>query len=89
MTERPQPIRIALAQIDPTVGDIDGNAAKIAEQIARAHTLNASGAALRNRLELKAAMERFGYRNYHREWWHYDHRVRGARYLDLTLGCEN
>jgi D-alanyl-D-alanine dipeptidase len=56
---------------------------------ARAHTLNASGAALRNRLELKAAMERFGYRNYHREWWHYDHRVRGARYLDLTLGCEN
>jgi D-alanyl-D-alanine dipeptidase len=56
---------------------------------ARAHTLNASGAALRNRLELKAAMERFGFRNYHREWWHYDHRARGSRYLDLTLGCEN
>jgi NAD+ synthase (glutamine-hydrolysing) len=29
-------MRIALAQIDPTVGDIDGNAAKIAEWIARA-----------------------------------------------------
>jgi NAD+ synthase (glutamine-hydrolysing) len=29
-------LRIALAQIDPTVGDIDGNAAKIAEWIARA-----------------------------------------------------
>ena len=29
-------MRIALAQIDPTVGDIDGNAAKVAEWIARA-----------------------------------------------------
>jgi NAD+ synthase (glutamine-hydrolysing) len=29
-------LRIALAQIDPTVGDIDGNAAKIAEWIGRA-----------------------------------------------------
>jgi NAD+ synthase (glutamine-hydrolysing) len=29
-------LRIALAQIDPTVGDIDGNAAKIAEWISRA-----------------------------------------------------
>ncbi|HEX2231774.1 MAG TPA: M15 family metallopeptidase, partial [Thermoleophilaceae bacterium] len=56
---------------------------------AKAHTLNAGGAALRNRLALKAAMERFGFRNYHREWWHFDHRARGSRYLDLTLGCEN
>jgi D-alanyl-D-alanine dipeptidase len=55
----------------------------------RAHTLNASGAALRNRLALKAAMERFGFTNYRREWWHYDHPVRGRRYLDLSLGCEN
>ncbi len=30
------PVRIALAQIDPTVGDIDGNAATIAEWIGRA-----------------------------------------------------
>jgi len=29
-------VRIALAQIDPTVGDVDGNAAKIAEWIGRA-----------------------------------------------------
>ncbi|HEY1285567.1 MAG TPA: NAD+ synthase [Solirubrobacterales bacterium] len=29
-------MRLALAQIDPTVGDIDGNAAKVAEWIARA-----------------------------------------------------
>jgi NAD+ synthase (glutamine-hydrolysing) len=36
-------VRVALAQIDPTVGDIDGNAAKIAEWIASAE---AEGAAL-------------------------------------------
>ena len=52
-----------------------------------AHTLAASGRVLRNRLTLKRAMGRFGFTNYWREWWHYDHRVRGARYLDLTLGC--
>jgi NAD+ synthase (glutamine-hydrolysing) len=34
-------LRIALAQIDPTVGDIDGNAAKIAEWIARARAAGA------------------------------------------------
>jgi NAD+ synthase (glutamine-hydrolysing) len=31
-------VRVALAQIDPTVGDIDGNAAKVAEWIGRAET---------------------------------------------------
>jgi NAD+ synthase (glutamine-hydrolysing) len=36
-------MRIALAQIDPTVGDIDGNAAKVAEWIGRA---SAAGAEL-------------------------------------------
>ena len=53
----------------------------------RAHTLNASGRALRNRLTLKRAMERFGYAGYWREWWHFEHRGRSERYLDLPLGC--
>jgi D-alanyl-D-alanine dipeptidase len=53
----------------------------------RAHTLNATGRALRNRLTLEAAMERFGFTGYWREWWHFEHRVVGARYLDLSLGC--
>jgi zinc D-Ala-D-Ala dipeptidase len=52
-----------------------------------AHTLDAKGAVLRNRLALKAAMERFGFTNYWREWWHYEHRVLGTTYLDLSLGC--
>jgi D-alanyl-D-alanine dipeptidase len=51
------------------------------------HTFDASGAVLRNRLALKAAMERFGFTNYWREWWHYEHRVTGTTYLDLPLGC--
>jgi D-alanyl-D-alanine dipeptidase len=53
----------------------------------RAHTRNASGRALRNRLILERAMERFGFEGYWREWWHFEHRRGGARYLDLTLGC--
>ena len=53
----------------------------------RANTLNARGRVLRNRLTLKRAMERFGFANYHREWWHFEHPVRGVKYLDLTLGC--
>jgi zinc D-Ala-D-Ala dipeptidase len=52
-----------------------------------AHTLDAAGVVLRNRLALKAAMERFGFTNYWREWWHYEHRVAGTTYLDLPLGC--
>ena len=52
-----------------------------------AHTRNASGRALRNRLTLERAMERFGFTGYWREWWHFEYRLVGARYLDLTLGC--
>jgi D-alanyl-D-alanine dipeptidase len=52
-----------------------------------AHTRNASGRALRNRLVLEGAMERFGFAGYWREWWHFEHRTVGARYLDVTLGC--
>ena len=36
MADASQTLRIALAQINAVVGDIDGNAAKIGEQIARA-----------------------------------------------------
>ena len=53
----------------------------------RAHTLAARGRPLRNRLALKAAMERHGFTSYWREWWHFEHRLQGAAHLDLTLGC--
>ncbi len=32
-------------------------------------------------------MERFGFGAYWREWWHFEHRRGGARYLDLPIGC--
>lgn len=53
----------------------------------RANTLNASGRALRNRLTLKTAMERGAFAGYRREWWHFEHRGRAGRPMDLTLGC--
>src|SRR5918992_1685590 len=42
MTARPQPLRAALAQINPTVGDIEGNARRIAAGISRARDEGAS-----------------------------------------------
>jgi D-alanyl-D-alanine dipeptidase len=51
------------------------------------HTYNASGRILANRLELKNAMERFGFTAYLNEWWHFEHLIRPNRYLDVTLGC--
>jgi D-alanyl-D-alanine dipeptidase len=54
----------------------------------RARTLNATGATLHNRLRLKRAMEREGFRNYSREWWHYDYPpLVNAPLLDVPLGC--
>jgi zinc D-Ala-D-Ala dipeptidase len=53
----------------------------------RSHTRNARGQALRNRLTLKRAMEAFGFRNYRREWWHYDFPKESGPPRDLTLGC--
>jgi D-alanyl-D-alanine dipeptidase len=55
----------------------------------RAHTRNARGNVLRNRLLLKRAMERFGFSGYWREWWHFEHRATSARYLDFPLGCRS
>ena len=51
------------------------------------HTYNARGRILANRLELKNAMERFGFSAYLNEWWHFEHLMRPNRYLDVTLGC--
>jgi NAD+ synthase (glutamine-hydrolysing) len=42
MDARPQPLRAALAQIDSTVGDVEGNAAKIAESIESAKQAGAA-----------------------------------------------
>lgn len=53
----------------------------------KSHTANARGTALRNRLTLKRAMESFGFRNYRREWWHYDFPRDSGPARDIPLGC--
>lgn len=52
-----------------------------------AHTRNAHGRRLRNRMKLLRAMRRRGFANYYREWWHFEHRVRGRAALDIPIGC--
>ena len=54
----------------------------------RAATRAVGGKPLRNRLRLKRALEREGFRNYRREWWHFDFpRELGAPRIDVALGC--
>jgi D-alanyl-D-alanine dipeptidase len=53
----------------------------------RSHTANAQGRVLRNRLRLKREMERQGFANYRREWWHYDFPAAQGRARDVSLGC--
>jgi D-alanyl-D-alanine dipeptidase len=51
-------------------------------------TTAVGGKPLRNRLRLKRALEAQGFRNYRREWWHYDYPSElGAPRLDIALGC--
>jgi D-alanyl-D-alanine dipeptidase len=51
-------------------------------------TYAVGGKALRNRLRLKRALEVQGFRNYRREWWHFDFPPElGAARLDIALGC--
>lgn len=53
----------------------------------KVHTRNASGRRLRNRMRLLRAMDRRGFRNYAREWWHYEYKRPGPRLLDIAIGC--
>lgn len=55
----------------------------------QSHTRAAKGKALKNRLLLKAAMEKEGFRAYFREWWHFQFNVPGSRPRDVPYGeCE-
>jgi len=55
---------------------------------ARAHTRNATGRVLMNRLTLQRAMQRRGFRGYWREWWHFELPARGpASRLDVPIRC--
>jgi len=51
-----------------------------------AHTANATGEVLENRMRLKRAMEAEGFQNYDKEWWHYRLPVADIP-LDVPLSC--
>jgi D-alanyl-D-alanine dipeptidase len=51
-----------------------------------AHTANAAGEVLENRMKLKRAMEAEGFQNYDKEWWHYRLPAQDIP-LDIPLSC--
>lgn len=50
-----------------------------------AFTLNSRGVILQNRLILKRVMERQGFTNYEKEWWHYSYVVENPVRFDRTI----
>jgi D-alanyl-D-alanine dipeptidase len=50
-----------------------------------AHTAQASGAALENRLRLKRLMQSEGFANYDQEWWHYSYSVPNPVRFDRVI----
>jgi D-alanyl-D-alanine dipeptidase len=55
---------------------------------AASHTRNATGPALEHRLRLVAAMQRHGWRNYSKEWWHFSYEMEGELpHRDVPYAC--
>ncbi|MEO8193559.1 MAG: M15 family metallopeptidase [Gemmatimonadales bacterium] len=52
---------------------------------AAAHTKNARGVLARNRQLLKTVMERQGFVNYEKEWWHYSYSVQNPVRFDRVI----
>ena len=50
-----------------------------------AHTLNSRGVILKNRELLKRVMERQGFVNYEKEWWHYSYTVQNPVRFDKAI----
>jgi zinc D-Ala-D-Ala dipeptidase len=50
-----------------------------------AHTKNAGGQILKNRMMLKRVMERQGFVNYEKEWWHYSYTVQNPVRFDKVI----
>ncbi|HEX2723010.1 MAG TPA: M15 family metallopeptidase [Gemmatimonadaceae bacterium] len=50
-----------------------------------AHTKNAHGVILKNRQLLKKVMERQGFTNYEKEWWHYSYAVQNPVRFDKVI----
>jgi D-alanyl-D-alanine dipeptidase len=50
-----------------------------------AHTKNARGGFLQNRERLKTALERHGFTNYEKEWWHFSYDVENPVRFNLII----
>jgi len=50
-----------------------------------AHTANARGGFAQNRQRLKTAMERQGFQNYEKEWWHFSYDVQNPVRFDRVI----
>ena len=76
------------AAVDATLVDIFGREVAMGTLYdhfgPKARTRNATGRAAKNRALLKAVMRKYGFRNYYREWWHYDHDT-APRYAPLDI----
>ena len=51
------------------------------------HTANAAGRALENRQRLVEVMHRHGWKNYAKEWWHFNFTMRGSPLRDRPYSC--
>jgi zinc D-Ala-D-Ala dipeptidase len=51
----------------------------------KSHTLNISGIYLKNRLILKKSFEKFGWKNYWREWWHFHLPLKQIYYYNFPI----
>ncbi|HVF40570.1 MAG TPA: M15 family metallopeptidase [Gemmatimonadaceae bacterium] len=50
-----------------------------------AHTANATGIAAKHRTILKTVMERHGFENYEKEWWHFSYNVENPMRFDRII----
>jgi D-alanyl-D-alanine dipeptidase len=77
------------AAIDLTLVDATGQPLDMGTQFdsfsTAAHTANASGLIAENRQRLVRAMERYGFANYEKEWWHFSYPIADERRMDLVI----
>jgi D-alanyl-D-alanine dipeptidase len=80
-----QGVAVDLTLVDPLSGTQLDMGTPFDTFTEAAHTANASGRVLRYRQILVRAMESEGFRNYHKEWWHFTYEVPGALPFDQVI----
>jgi len=78
-------VAVDLTLIDATTGREIAMGTEFDTFAPAAHTANATGPVLANRLRLKRAMEREGFAAYDQEWWHFSYTVPDPARFDLII----